>query len=276
MARIRRRCGEGPVSGDPLSTGRSGSTGESTARGTDGVAGRGSRQALCMHLSLAASAQASRQEGILSRSQLLEAGVTPDALRWRIGRDWRMVLPGVYALQTGMPSQQQRLVAAQLLAGSDSWLASTTAAALYGLRSCRLSPPIRLLVPRPRRSRRVAWVDIRATSLAGEVVVERGPLRLGCLPRAVVDAASDAPDEQGARGIVLEAVQRRMVRLDDLEHWVDARGRPGSQRLRRLLDEAASGAWSVRSRTCLRSSGPPPPCPSPWPIRFSPALRGCS
>ncbi|GAA1966634.1 hypothetical protein GCM10009817_03150 [Terrabacter lapilli] len=134
---------------------------------------------------------------MLSRSQLLGAGVTHEALRWRIGRDRRLVLPGVYALQTGPPSQVQRLVAAQLLGGPGSWLAGTTAAALHGLRSCSLALPIRLLVPRPQRSRRIAWVDVRATSLLGEPVVGRGPLRLGCLPRAVVDATAEGPEERG-------------------------------------------------------------------------------
>ena len=105
--------------------------------------------------------------------------------------------------------------------------------------------PIRVLVPAPRRSRRIAWVDVRSTTLLGERVVERGPLRLGCLARAVVDAAHETPDERAARGVVIEAVQRRLVRLDDLEHWVDARGRRGSARLRRILAEVAEGAWSV-------------------------------
>ena len=198
-----------------------------------------------MRLPESALALAARQHGVLSRDQLLGAGVTRETLRWRIGRDWRLMLPGVYALQTGLPSQEQRLVAAQLLAGEDSWLAGTTAASLHGLRSCPLGLPFRVLVPRPRRSRRIAWVDIRATSLVGEALVERGPLRLGCLPRAVVDAAARMPEERSARALVIEAVQRRLVRVDDLEHWVDARGHGGSVRLRRLLTEVAAGAWSV-------------------------------
>jgi hypothetical protein len=200
---------------------------------------------------------ATSQHGVLSRGQLLDAGVSRETLRWRIGRHWRLLLPGVYALQTGLPSTEQRLVAAQLFAGEDAWLASTTAACLHGLRACSLGVPIRVLVPRPQRSRRVAWVDVRATSLLGEPVVERGPLRLGCLPRAVVDAATQTPEERSARALVIEAVQRQLVRLDDLEHWVDARGRRGSLRLRRFLTEAAAGAWSVPESdllTLIRSS----------------------
>src|SRR5689334_1708694 len=172
----------------------------------------GRPQARPMPLPDLALALAAEQHWVLSRHQLLAAGVSRETLRWRIGRDWRLVLPGVYALQTGLPSQEQRLVAAQLVAGEDSWLAGTTAAALHGLKSCSLALPIRLLVPRPQRSRRVAWVDIGATSLLGEPVVERGPLRLGCLPRSVVDAAAQVPEERRARALMIEAVQRRLVR----------------------------------------------------------------
>jgi hypothetical protein len=185
------------------------------------------------------------QHGVVTRRQLLEAGVSRDTLRWRVGRDWRLLLPGVYALQTGLPSERQRLVAAQLAGGDEAWLAGSTASALHGLKSSSVGLPIRVLVPAPRRSRRVAWVDIRSTTLTGEPVVERDGLRIGCLARAVVDAAAETPDERSARALVIEAVQRRLVRLDDLEHWVDARGRHGSVRLRRMLVEVAAGAWSV-------------------------------
>ncbi len=198
-----------------------------------------------MHLSDPALVLARSQHGVVTRRQLLAAGVTRDTLRWRVGRDWRLLLPGVYALQTGLPSERQRLVAAQLCGGDGSWLAGSTAAALHGLRSCSVGLPVRVLVPAPRRSRRIAWVDVRGTTLTGEPLIERDGLRVGCLARAVVDAAAETRDERHARALVIEAVQRRLVRLDDLEHWVDARGSSGSLRLRRILVEVAAGAWSV-------------------------------
>lgn len=198
-----------------------------------------------MGLTDAAAAVAAEQEGVVTRRQLLAAGVSRETLRWRVGRDWRLLLPGVYVLQTGLPSQTQRLVAAQLLAGDGAWLAGSTAAALQGLRSCSVTVPIHVLVPAPRHSRRVAWVEIRSTALLGEPVLQRGPLRVGSLARAVVDAAAATPDERGAQALVIEAVQRRLVRLDDLEHWVDARGSAGSARLRAILAEVSAGAWSV-------------------------------
>lgn len=218
-----------------------------------------------------ALALAQSQHGVLTRRQLLGAGVTRDTLRWRVGRDWRLLLPGVYVLQTGLPSVRQRLVAAQLAGGNGAWLAGTTAAALQGLGSCAVGVPVRVLVPAPRRSRRVAWVDIRATTLIGEAVVERDGLRIGCLPRAVVDAAAETPDERQARALVIEAVQRRLVRLDDLEHWVDARGTAGSARLRTVLAEVSAGAWSVPESDLLALVRTSRRLPAPW---ANPVLTG--
>jgi hypothetical protein len=60
---------------------------------------------------------ADEQLGLLSRRQLLAAGVTRGELRWAIGRTARIVLPGVLALFTGPVSPRQRLFAAALCAG---------------------------------------------------------------------------------------------------------------------------------------------------------------
>ena len=205
-----------------------------------------------MGLTDVATAVAESQCGVVTRRQLLEAGVSRETLRWRVGRDWRLLLPGVYVLQTGLPTGQQRLVAAQLLAGEGAWLAGPTAAALHGITTCRLGMPVRVLVPAPRRSRRVAWVDIRSTTLLGEPVIPRGPLRVGCLSRAVVDAAAETADERGARALVIEAVQRRLVRLDDLEHWVDARGRPGPSACVACWPRWPPAPGRCPSQTCSR------------------------
>jgi hypothetical protein len=87
-------------------------------------------------------------------------------------------------------------------------------------------------------------VTVRRTSLLEQRLVEKGPLRLSCRPRAVVDAAASLP-EAAARALLIDVVRRRLVRLDDLTHWVEARQTDGRRRLRRMLHEAAAGTWSV-------------------------------
>lgn len=83
---------------------------------------------------------ASAQFSVVSRAQLLDGGVNLSAVRWGVGTAWTVLLPGVVMLHTGPPSYQQRLVAALLYAGSGSWLAGHTAAALIGRGGCGGDP----------------------------------------------------------------------------------------------------------------------------------------
>lgn len=185
------------------------------------------------------------QLGVVARRQLVEAGVPAGLIRWHTAQRWRSLLPGVLMLNTGLPTPEQRMMAALLYAGPDSWLGGQTAAQALGLVEPGPDLPIHVYVPHPQRSRRVAWVRIRATRLTNERLVERGPLRLSCRPRALVDAAADAADERAARHLIVAAVQDRLVRLDDVQHWVGARRRNGTVRLKRAVAEAAAGSWSV-------------------------------
>ncbi len=136
-------------------------------------------------------------------------------------------------------------MAALLYAGPDSWIAGESAARAHGLLDPGPSLPLTVFVPYPQRSRRVAWVRIRATRLTNERLVERGPLKLSCRPRALVDAAADAADERAARHMIVSAVRERLVRLDDVQHWIGARRRNGTVRLKQAAAEAATGSWSV-------------------------------
>jgi hypothetical protein len=174
------------------------------------------------------------------------------------------VLRGVILLGNGLPDERQRLVAALLYAGPGSWLAGTTAAALHGVPGCQLCRPVRVLVAAPRRARDHAWASIRNTTLVDERIHERGPLRLSCPARAVVDAAAEAPTDEAATAVVVAAVQSRVARLDDLAHWTTARGPRGSRRLWSALDSAATGAWSVPEAELLALMGTSSVLPPAW------------
>src|SRR6476646_4422297 len=81
------------------------------------------------------------------------------------------------------------------------------------------------------------------------------------------------PDE--ARALIIEAVQRRLVRLDDLSHWIEARRPNGRVVLRRALAEAAAGAWSLPEADLARLMSRSSVVPEPW---LNPELRdatGC-
>lgn len=185
------------------------------------------------------------QLGVVSRRQLFECGVTPAEIRWKLGRAWRVLLPGVVLLSPGLPTIEQRHVAALLYSGPKSWLAGPSALGRHGIASPDETRRVHVLVPLPQRPRDVSWVSVRRTGVAHERIRERGPLRWSCLPRSLVDAAAIAASEDTARAILIEAVQRRLVRLDDVAHWIEVRRPNGRARLRRALAEAAVGAWSV-------------------------------
>lgn len=197
-----------------------------------------------MDLPASLNALAAEQIGVVSRRQLTEHGVSTGQLRWQLGRTWRQLLPGVVLLGAGLPTPPQRHVAAQLYAGPQSWLAGPTAAVILGLLPEEGDRRVHVLVPATSKPRAINGVIVRRTRLMNERLVQRGPLRVSCRPRAVVDAAAVLP-ESAARSFIIDVVRRRLVRLDDLTHWVEVRQTDGRVRLRRALQEAAAGAWSA-------------------------------
>jgi hypothetical protein len=126
-----------------------------------------------------------------------------------------------------------------------------------------------VLVPAPARPRDVGWLAIRRTHVWDERIVSNGALRYSCLPRAVVDAAATMPAED-ARALVIDVVHRRLVRLDDLSHWIEVRRPNGRVLLRRALAEAAAGAWSLPEAELARMVSRSPVLPEPW---LNPELR---
>jgi hypothetical protein len=55
-----------------------------------------------------------RQDGVVTRAQLVAHGVSPAAVRWNSGGSWRVLLPHVVVLSRETPRPRQRLVAGLL------------------------------------------------------------------------------------------------------------------------------------------------------------------
>lgn len=239
---------------------------ERTALTPAGETSRASRSGRDQTMSAELRMLAVEQRGVASREQLLSAGVTPGELRWRLGRTWRAILPGVVLLEAGLPSIDQRLIGSLLFAGPASWLAGPTAAALHGVAgvpSLRSSQRVHVLVPAPQRPRDVMWLSIRRTHLLDERLIDRGALRYSSRARAVVDAAATAPVAVDARAIIIGAVQQGLVRGEDLSHWIEVRQTRGRRLLRSALDEAMSGVWSVAEGDLLSLLRSSPLLPEP-------------
>ena len=217
-----------------------------------------------MHLPPAIAELAEHQLGVLSRRQLLEGGVSEGQIRAALGGRWRSLLPRVVLLQAGTPSNEQRMVGALLMAGPEAWLGAMTAATLHRLPGCSMPATVEVFVPPSRKPRRIGFVRVRRSVLTGERLVEKGPLRYSCVSRALVDAAADASDDNRARSLVIEAVHRRQVRVDDVSHWIEARQPNGRRRLRGALSEAVAGAWSVPEADLAALVRGSRSLPEPW------------
>jgi hypothetical protein len=184
------------------------------------------------------------QAGLASVTQLLDAGLTRSALRARLRREWRYVLPRVISTTRAGLTDHQRFVAALLFAGDGAVLASFTAAAWHGVRAARVDRLVHVAIPDHRNVRDSGFVIVRRTARPDLAAWTRGPLVISSPARAVADAARRA-DQAVARAIVIEAVQRRLVGLGQLRHELIAGPRVGSTPLREAIAEAERGAWSI-------------------------------
>lgn len=209
------------------------------------------------------------QHGIVSVAQLDEHGITRSARRHALSRGWRLVLPGVLTTHPGPLSPQQRLVAAQLWGGDDALVAGATAAAVHGVRTADGEPLVRMLLPAERFVRPVSFVVVRRTRRPDPWPRRRGTLRLSSPVRAVADAARDTARADHASAVVIEAVQRRIVRAQDLRHELEDGPRQGSALLRRAVQAAEAGAWSVAEVDLARLLAPSTVLP---PVMLNPVL----
>ncbi|HET7800443.1 MAG TPA: type IV toxin-antitoxin system AbiEi family antitoxin domain-containing protein, partial [Humibacillus xanthopallidus] len=108
------------------------------------------------------------QAGLVTRAQAVEAGLTDEAIRWRLstGR-WVRMHPGVYLTRPGRSDWEVRAVAALLHLGSGAALYGRSAGHAWGLLE---SPgdPIEAVVPETRRGgRRGVGIEVRRSRHIG-------------------------------------------------------------------------------------------------------------
>jgi very-short-patch-repair endonuclease len=174
------------------------------------------------------------QHGVVGRGQLLELGLTSDAIegRLRAGRLHRLYA-GVYAVGHRVTSKEGGWLAAVLASGPEAVLSHWSAAALWAVR-----PNSRSIVDitTPRKSR--SWDGIRRHRKAlptDEVTVEEG-IPVTTVPRTIFDlAATESADVVG--NLLRESEYRQLH--DRLSLWdlVDRYpGRRGVRKVRAALE----------------------------------------
>jgi hypothetical protein len=135
--------------------------------------------------------------------------------------------------------------AAQLYAGTGAVLTGRAAASWHAVTATHGWTRVDVEVDARRRPASAGFVVVRRTTRPEPFPWDRPPLVLASPVRAVCLAARTAGSPRTARQIVMEAVQRRLVRVEDVRHELEAGPRRGSTLLRDAVQDAEAGAWSV-------------------------------
>jgi len=187
-----------------------------------------------------------KQDGLITRAQLISCAMSDSALRNRLraGGSWQLLLPGVYQAFTGVPTQDQRELAALLYAGPGSIITGPAALAAHGI-AVPDGPVVDVLIPAGRRRSDYSFVRVQRTARFPAVAYSRGSLHYVPPDRAVADTVRRLSDLTEVRAIVASAVQRRSVQVSDLARELDQGPVRCSASLRAALAETADGIRSV-------------------------------
>ena len=157
---------------------------------------------------------ARRQFGVVSRSQLIELGLTAEQIKWR--REWgrlHRIHHNVYAVGHTALVDHAHLIAGLLSAGSTAFLSHRTAAAVWGLRVVNVRR-IELTVPGATSHTRDPLVIHRTRHEPhSDDVRTRNGLRVSSVPKLLVELAPrETPAE--LRRLISQGVSRGVLRLD--------------------------------------------------------------
>ena len=207
------------------------------------------------------AALAARSHGVVTRQQLLAAGISPEEIRCRLTAGVLIQIhPGVYRVGHRAPSLEASYLAAVLACGDGALLCGRAAAYLFGVIKGRRSPLPEVVAPTERRVRGIRvrrsrvplepdaamHRDIPVTSVARTLVDLARVLGLGSLARA----CHEAEVLHGTTPADIDAVLARRPRSK------------GARKIRRVFDGDAPVLLSrleARFRELLAAAGLPLP-----------------
>jgi hypothetical protein len=204
------------------------------------------------------------QNGVISRSQAIRAGLTVDMIKFRVISDrWRQIHPGVYATFTGAPGRSAQLWAAVLSAGRGAVLSHETAAELHGLAD-RSADPVHVTVPVQRKVIPVSGVRIHRSARALEAAQGHAYPPRTRVEETVLDLTQTAATFDDVCGWVTRAFARDLTDEARLSAAITQRTKLRWRAdLHELIVAAASGDHSVLEfryeRDVERAHGLPPP-----------------
>jgi very-short-patch-repair endonuclease/predicted transcriptional regulator of viral defense system len=175
---------------------------------------------------------ATAQHGVVSRRQLLEAGLSAAAVRHRVERHRLHVIHrGVYGVGHALLSPKGWWMAAVLAGGPGAVLSHRAAAALWGLVESAPSVADVLVLRSADRRRRFRPHRVRSIPSGDREVVDGIPCT--SVARTLVDLASDC-DEREIDRALRRAQDLRLFDRFELEAML-ARARPGTTVLRTAM-----------------------------------------
>ncbi len=178
---------------------------------------------------------ANRQHGVVSRRQLLDAGLGPRTIGRRLeaGRLYRLHRE-VYALNDQLVGQRGRWMAAVLACGKGALLSHRSAAQLWGLSGSQRGP----VDVTAGSGRRRPGISVHEGGIYDEDRRERAGIPVTSVAKTIFDLAEVVDDDRLARAFE-EADRLYLLRIPELEA-VCARGygRHALRPIRRLLEEA--------------------------------------
>jgi hypothetical protein len=207
---------------------------------------RPSAHAACMQISAQFRQLAAAQDGLITRRQALECGISIDAVRHAVGKGkrWQRVVTGVYATFTG-PLQERHLVRAALLyAGPEAMVSGAVACRAYGLRYAPADGRLLLLVPGHVQRAPIPIAKIRRTlTLPRPWHVRFFP----CAPpaRAALDASRELHNVRSVRAVLCEVVQLGLALPDGLVTTLEQGHSADSALPRRALSDVLAGCRST-------------------------------
>ena len=176
------------------------------------------------------------QHGVVTRRQLLDAGLGSQGIKHRVGRGkLHPVHAGVYAVGRPELTLDGRFIAAVLACGPTAALSHESAAQLWGFRPVRPGA-IEVSIAEGAQRRRPGIVVHRRTALSEHDITRRRRIRVTSVICTLIDLAARLPPARADRA-VNEANRLDLVTADDLRAAVDCGPRrPGIAPLRVLLD----------------------------------------
>lgn len=177
---------------------------------------------------------AERQYGVVSRTQLLAAGVGPGAISTRIRRCGLLRLHrGVYAVGHTALVPLAREMAAVLACGTGAAISHRSAAVMRRLLS-EGGGPVHVTVPRSGRSRPGLRIH-RSRTLGREDVQMLHGIPVTSPARTLLDLADTSTERELERALDEALVQRLTTRTNLIAAVEGASGRHGAARLHKLL-----------------------------------------